>query len=208
MIKVNGNDVFKNNKFDWHSWSADVLQTPRELREAFDKLNLIGKRVVDLLVVGVAHSGGSWNTGILDISSCDPFVLTFDDGDRLEIEFAEMTSVRMSMNCFPTDIEDIETVPDMDNGECFISPCIGSKIVGMDIGVWDECPDLEFTGSYGITLNESQENYIGYFDLLLDNGLKIRFEAWFDDGYVYIFDSQGNSFWKFDNNRKEENTER
>lgn len=204
MIKINGNDVFKDNKFDWYSWSADVLQTPRELREAFDKLNLIGKRVVDLLAIGGAFDCGSGTTGIVYIESWQPFILVFDDGDRLEIDFSEMSSVRMSMNCFPPDLVDIEPLPDMDSGEPFISPCVGGRIVGLDIGVWYKYPSLEFTGSYCITLNQNQENYIGYFKLLLDNGMKIWFEACFDNGHVYIFDNRGNSFWKFGNSSRNE----
>ena len=208
MIKINGNDVFKDNKFDWYSWSADVLQTPAELREAFDKLNLTGKRIVDLLDIGGEYCWADYEvsvkTGALEASSYQPFVLVFDSGDRLEIDFSEMSSVRMSLNCFPHDLVDIAPLPDMDNGERFISPCIGGKIARLDIGIWNECPSLEFTGSYGLTLYDDQENYIGYFDLLLDNGLKIRFEAWFDDGYVSIRDNQGNSFWKLDNSDREE----
>lgn len=209
MIKINGNDVFKDNKFDWYSWSADVLQSPAELREAFDKLNLIGKRIVDLLAIGDEFSGadydGSGKSHILSVSSWQPFIFVFDDGDRLEIDFSEMTSVRMSMNCFPPELEDIEPLPDIIDGKRFIAPCMGSKIIGMDICVWDECPGFRFTGSYDITLNPNQENYIGNFDLLLDNGLKIRFEAHFDDGYIYIFDANGNSVWTtsiWDNERE------
>ena len=204
MIKVNGNDVFKDNKFDWYSWSADVLQPPAELRETFDKLNLIGKRVVDMLAISRADSWASGNTRIIDMESWQPFILVFDDGNRLEIDFSEATSVRMSMNCFPHGLEDIEPLPDMDNGERFISPCVGSQIVGLDTGIFDERPSFRFTGSYDITLDPNQENYIEYLDLLLDNGLKIRFIAHFDDCHVYIFDSQGNSFWKLDNSDREE----
>ncbi len=205
MIKVNGNDVFKDNKFDWYSWSADVLQSPEELREAFEKLSLTGKRIVDLLAVGGADCYGSWKSKIIHMESWQPFILVFDSGDRLEIDFSEMTSVRMSMNCIPPELEDIEPLPDIIDGKRFIAPCVGSKIIGMDICVWDECPSFRFTGSYNITLNPNQENYIGNFDLLLDNGLKIGFEAHFDDGYVYIFDTNGNSVWTtniWDNERE------
>ena len=202
MTKVNGNDVFKDNKFDWYSWSADVFQSPAELREAFDKLNLIGKRVVDMLAIGRADSWASGNTRIIDMESWQPFILVFDDGNRLEIDFSEATSVRMSMNCFPHGLEDIESLPDMDNGERYISPCVGNKIIGMDIGILDTYPYLDFTESYGMELPDDLESYIWYFDMLLDNGLKIRFEAAWDNGDVYILDEHGNSFWKIESEKE------
>ena len=102
----------------------------------------------------------------------------------------------MSMNCFPHDLEDIVSLPDMENGERFISPCVGGKIIGLDVGVLDTCPSIDFTESYGMTLPYDLENYIWYFDLLLDSGIKIRFEAAWDNGDVFILDSQGDSVWK------------
>ena len=49
-------NLFRDNTFDWHCWAADVLQTPTELRDAFEKLNIIGKRIVDMFSVGGAHN--------------------------------------------------------------------------------------------------------------------------------------------------------
>ena len=208
MIKVNGNDVFKDNKFDWYSWSADVFQTPAELREAFDKLNLTGKRIVDLLAVGealeeIGHEGVTGKEAVY-IETYHLYILVFDDGDRCEIFFSETSSVRMSMNCFPKNLEDIEPLPYMASGERFISPCVGNKIIGMDIGILDTYPYLDFTESYGMELPDDLESYIWYFDLLLDNGLKIRFEAAWDNGDVYILDEYGNSYWKLDDSDREE----
>ena len=205
MIKINGNDVFKDNKFDWYSWSADVLQSPAELREKFDNLPLIGKRIVDLFAVGEAFKeiGRENSTGkdivyIEYIETFHLYILAFDDGDRCEIFFSETSSVRMSINCFPKNLEDIKPLPDMDNGERFISPCVGNKIIGMDIGILNTYPYLEFTESYGMYLPSDLESYILYFDFLLDNGLKIRFAAYFDNGDVYILDNLGNSYWKLE----------
>ena len=196
MIKINGNDVFKDNKFDWYSWSADVLQSPAELRETFDKLNLIGKRIVDLFAVGEAFK--EIGKEIVYIETYHLYILVFDDGDRCEIFFSETSSVRMSMNCFPKNLEDIKPLPDMDNGDRFISPCVGNRIIDMDIGILNTYPYLEFTESYGMYLPSDLEGYILYFDLLLDNGLKIRFAAYFDNGDVYILDNLGNSYWKLE----------
>ena len=56
MLKVNGINVFENNEFSWHAWSADVLQTPQEVYDAFDALGVVGKKIVSIRAIGLDYN--------------------------------------------------------------------------------------------------------------------------------------------------------
>ena len=113
----------------------------------------------------------------------DPFIVLFEDGDQLEGDFSEGSSVALNKNIIPRDIIPIGTWRNF-NGEKYFSPCIGKKLLGIDVKVTSEMPT--FTGSRGMTLDENAREYIMYFDLLLEGNVKIRFEPDYDYGDVTL----------------------
>ena len=204
---------FEDNTFDWHTWATHIIQTPTELREAFGKLNLVGKRIVNVLSVGGAHNlAGDYVDELLyreakksgeperygaDINFYynpdftiprwvqidDPFIVLFEDGEQLEVDFSEGSSVVLNKNIIPGDITPIGTWRNF-SGEKYFSPCIGKKLLGIDVKVTSEMPP--FTGSSGISIDENASEYIKCFDLLLEGNMKIRFEPDYDYGEVTL----------------------
>lgn len=219
--KKHAMNLFQDNTFDWHWWAADIYQTPAELREAFEKLPLVGKHIVDMCSIGGAHNMYGYDlawklqiqaerSGVAERFGADPcfyydpeftiprkvqidepFVIVFDDGNRLEIDFSEGSSVSLSMNYIPADILPCRgRLIDRDfDAKKYFSPCIGKKLLGFYVKTTSERPD--FTGSYGISLDENATEYIMYFDLLLEN-MKIRFEAYLDYGKITLLNENEN----------------
>jgi hypothetical protein len=191
MLKGPGNDIFENDIFDWYSWSADILQSPEEARNRFNSLNLRGKIISDITSVGYAYNLEEYRLA----ENCHrfaeidhPMVISFDDGDRLEIEFSEGSSVRISKNCLPKGIKPSIIFKNFDAARLF-SPCLGQELVDIEVTTTDTYP--EFTGSFGMTLDEEKSDYIETVILLLSHGLKLKFEAFYDYGWVTATDEMG-----------------
>ena len=215
MLKVHGNNIFENNIFSWKSWSADVFQTPSEVREAFKKMELVGRSIVNIRAIGRAYNldidsiasvlynnskdkdnfvfdEDNWHTysakypcfAELD----EPVIIFLDNYDRVEIDFSEGSSVRMSKNCLPADIIAGICQNNFDAAKLF-SGCIGEQILGFNIESTDEFPD--FTGSHGMDLSEDYDEYIDAISIRLSNYKRIRFCPFFDYGDVYLCDNSG-----------------
>jgi len=56
MRKVDGNDLFENNRFRWDSWSADILETPDEVISRLKAYELIGRSIVDMKAIGHGYN--------------------------------------------------------------------------------------------------------------------------------------------------------
>jgi hypothetical protein len=215
MLKVNGNNIFENNTYSWQSWSADVLQIPSEVFTAFNNMELVGKKIANIRAVGRAYNLNTdsilstlynnlinkdnfifdeenWQnipatypcTAQLD----EPIIFFLDNSDRLEIDFSEGSSVRMSKNCLPSDIIAGTCDNNFDASKLFAN-CIGEQIIGLDVESTDEFPD--FTGSYGIDLSEEYDEYIAAICIHLSNFKMIRFSPFFDYGDVCLCDNHG-----------------
>lgn len=217
MLKVNGTNVFENNEFSWYAWSADVLQTPQEVYDAFDSLGVTGKKIVSIRAIGLGYNlreeriedhilsktresgqkspvydSTNWYTlpmtfpryAILD----EPLLIIFDDGSRLEIDFFEGSSVRISKNCIPVDIKAGVNTNNFDAAKLF-SCCIGASIVAFHVEIVEECPC--FTGSHGITIEDEQLIYVDRIDFRLINGTQLRFNAMYDYGEIVATDATG-----------------
>ena len=58
MILVNGNDSYKNNTFDYWSWSAPIIQDPDELEKLFKEFmitqflqNRKNQKIIQILIL-------------------------------------------------------------------------------------------------------------------------------------------------------------
>lgn len=215
MIKTGGDDIFADNTFSWFSWSADVLQTPAEIRVALDAFNLTGKCISDIRAIGYGYNL-QWDSieeviyryaiGLSDeersgIAPTDwydervpilrgaqvdePFIITFDGGDRLEILFSGGSCVRVSKNVLPPDIR-AGTLPNNFDAAQLFSPCIGEAVIGIEIKKTSKMP--MFTGSHGMGIGQDQEEYIEKVRFLLSGGKKLSFMPDFDYGWIVVTD--------------------
>lgn len=91
------------------------------------------------------------------------------------------------MNCFPDEIRSRFPSMNFDANRLF-SCFIGQHIIGVEVIETETMPT--FTGSYGMGFYPS-ETYIDQLNFLLENGVKISFEAWIDYGTVSALDKDG-----------------
>lgn len=199
MWKVNGNDVFENNIYSWHAWSAEILQAPEEVYACFAKLNLFNKKIAEIRAIGYGYNlrddyfqgddddanySSDEKTIPCQVEIDQPILIVFEDGDRLEMDFSEGGSIRISKNCIPVDIATSVNYNNFDANK-FFSCCIAQRLVKLDVKRTTRCP--VFTGSYGMRLADLEE-YIESVWLTLSNGIKLKFEARDDYGVVTATD--------------------
>ncbi len=122
MIQSKGNNQFKDNKFDFWTWSAPILQTQEEVVAAVHKFKLIGRTIKDIQAVGYGYDYTLENENFNDFIKAvykgddkaldameflcsvdidEPLLIQFEDGDILGIDFSEGSSIRMEMNTLP-----------------------------------------------------------------------------------------------------------
>lgn len=169
MILSNGNNLFKDNKFDFWTWSAPILQTPEAVVQKVHELKLLGRIIKDIRAIGhfydIEHSdcyqdifeaiqqGDDKSLATLEfpcyITIDEPLLIQFEDGDILGIDFSEGSSVRMELNTLPWDIRP------GGNRRNFHANQMFKDILGREIGdvfVTSALNPPTFTGSHGMDL--------------------------------------------------------
>ena len=202
MLKINGHDVFEDNIFEWNSWSADILQSVGEVQVVFNRLSLIGKKISSLRSLGINFDfpcdhdeEDEYSEEFYDrLYDCRaeidlPFIISFADGDRLEVDFSFTSSLRMSKNSFPIDIRGIGTGPANFDASKLFSGCLGEMIVGFEVEATDDPHPID--EAYG-DLEEGRDDYIKAVNVVLSNGKKLRFRTYYDYGIVTLMDEGGN----------------
>ncbi|MBQ7178510.1 MAG: hypothetical protein IJS08_13930 [Victivallales bacterium] len=56
MIPSSGNNQFKDNTFDFWTWSAPILQTHEEVVAKIEELKLVGRTIKDIKAVGYNYN--------------------------------------------------------------------------------------------------------------------------------------------------------
>lgn len=212
MIKTSGDNHFPENKFDFWTWSAPVLQTPEEVVAKFRELKLIGRTIEDICAVGynydftddcyydifkAIHQGDDKELAALKFPCFamidEPLLIRFEDGDVLGIDFSEGSSVRMELNTLPWDIR--PTI----NSRNFVARRMFKEVLGrkiIDASITASLNEPTFTGSHGLSLEE-QDTYVRRlaFVCSADDSagkrpvyVNLVFEACFDYGDVYLKD--------------------
>ena len=208
MWEVNGNDIFEDNTYSWHAWSAEILQAPAEVYDRFAQMNLFNKKIAKIRAIGFGYnlrydyfeddfendpdptdinSSPSERTLPRVVEIDEPLIIVFEDGERLEIDFSEGSSIRISQNSIPVDIKPDTNDNNFDATQ-FFSCCIGQSIVRIEVKSTTITPT--FTGSLGIPLAELDE-YIDSVWLVLSNATRLKFNAWIDYGVVSATDENG-----------------
>jgi hypothetical protein len=196
MRLSNGKDRFENNTFSETEWSAQILQTPEEVYHVFNQLNVVGRKITTMRSVGTDFCGSfdvlEYPERFTDtepvecsIRLDEPFIITLDNGDNLEIHFSCDSNFRISKNCFPKNIQHYVLPNDFD-ADKFFPMCIEQEITGLAVTT------TEFEPSYpGYDFDSDQKVYIDKVNLLLSNDLLFRFYGFYDYFDIDICNNSG-----------------
>ncbi len=123
----------------------------------------------------------------------EPFLIEFEDGDILAIDYSEGSSVRMELNTIPKTLGAGINYPNFHPNALF-DDIIGREIVSVEI--MTSLTEPIFTGSHGLSLNE-QSSYISGFSILYKTTdcfhphNSLFFTSHYDYGVVEIKDHNG-----------------
>ncbi len=122
----------------------------------------------------------------------EPFLIEFEDGDILGIDYSEGSCVRMELNTIPKDIQFGTNSPTFHPNVLFES-LIGKEIIDIEVTTSIELD--EFTRSHGLDIGE-QDSYITKVSLVCRKEgdwerEKLEFFSWFDYGIVALTDHNG-----------------
>ena len=121
-----------------------------------------------------------------------PVILISNQGS-FEIDYSESSSVRISKDCIPPRF--YQRNPDASASYDIrrLFACLKGDIItdcSIKEQTFDEA-DFDFTGSYGIYLDENASSYIHEFSLLLKSGRRLSFSSDFDWSVITLFDNEG-----------------
>lgn len=115
----------EKSTFDWHKWKASIYEEPEDILRAFNELNVCGKQITGIDVIGFAsqydvqyaarcaqHNAGIpyeiidngefiYSDQILipcSIEINEPIIFTFKDGSTFELQAKDNNSLKMSSN--------------------------------------------------------------------------------------------------------------
>lgn len=122
----------------------------------------------------------------------EPFLIEFEDGDILAIDYSEGSSVRMEINTIPKDIH-WGTNRKSFHPNVLFNSLIGKEIVAVEVTTSTECD--EFTYSHGLDIGE-QDSYIKKFSIVcrIDRDWereKLEFSSYLDYGVIELKDYVG-----------------
>ncbi|MBE6995298.1 MAG: hypothetical protein E7429_00985 [Ruminococcaceae bacterium] len=184
MILSNGKNAFKNNTYSFWEWSAPVLQTYDEVLAKIKELKLPGRIIKGFYAVGMGYNwtedpisdaiysrleGAKHHAADQPIPFLpegvflpryaeidEPFLIEFEDGDLLCVNYCDAGSVRMDLNTIPKDIR-FGTNPNTFHPNVLFAGLIGKEIAAVEVTTSTECDD--FTFAHGLVLDE-QDAYI------------------------------------------------
>ncbi|MCQ2554073.1 MAG: hypothetical protein MJ171_00275 [Clostridia bacterium] len=194
------------DKYSFAKWDVELIQEPRILLDKLKIFNLKGRKIKSIRIPGYAYEPFdsmqdiTW-TGCYGECSFKKFeddcefkryvaidgllIITFEDGDRFEIEYSDGSTLKIGLSSLPENIEDNLFIPNA-NMNIIFSNCLGECITGFEITMQSE-PEMSyyFTEKYGYVLPDGLDAYIGGLKLLLTNRKSIVFKS--SDGYSEIY---------------------
>lgn len=192
---------FKGNEFDGRKWKAKIFQKPDELEVYFNELQLVGRCIVAAKFMGFdfesyrhsdIHPAKTYSSNFAEVG--DPFILTLDDGRRLDIAYEDGSTFRISVNTLPLNLKSYIGHEPI-NGTIFFRNILGAKITKIIVNKSKEIP--EFTGAYGISIDLNQKEFIESVIFEMSNGYQIYLTSCYDYGHIYIEKiSQKRMEWK------------
>ena len=183
---------FDGNEFDGRKWKAKLFQKPNELEAYFNELQLVGRCIVAAKFIGFdfesrmdsdddIHPAKTYSSNFAEID--DPFILTLDDGRRLDIAYEDGSTFRISINTLPLNLNSYNGFEPI-NGTIFFRNILGAKISKIIVNKSKEMPD--FTWAYGIDIDLNQKEFIESVIFEMSNGYQIYLTSYIDYGHIYI----------------------
>ncbi len=207
-------------EFEFNEWNVPLIQEPNILMNKLKNLDVRGRKIVNIKCVGICYNldeddiedyvynyynkQGAKNLHELSeyenidgkvpfsrfVEIDEPIIFYLDDGNRLEIEFSEASSIKLGKNSLPEDITFGINKPNA-NVNVVFSNCLNSEIIGFKVIMEDEL-SADYTGSFGIPEPINQNSYISSFKICLNDGKSIEFNSFYDYGHVYVCDEKEN----------------
>ena len=216
----------EERKYNFSSWDVPIIQKPEELMTKLKELEVKGRKIKAIKCIGLCYNLSEDNiedvayeyykeNGSEDferkldyknipldtpyiryVEIDEPIIIYLDNGDRLEIDYSEASSLKIGKNTLPKDLQFGINPPNADVNIIF-SNCLEKSIIGYKIETSDELYD-DFTGSHGISMPVNQKSYISNFKIYLEDNLYIEFSSFYDYGEVEIYEGSNNStiIWK------------
>lgn len=208
MILSDGNNKFKNDTFDFWTWSAPILHTPEEVTAFVHDQKLLGRTIKDIQAIGYGYHLDYYDCfhdiieaiykedrkalDSLDfpcaIEIDEPLLILFEDGDILGIDFSDASSIRMEMNTLPWGSRPIIN-PKNFHADRLFRDILGSRISNIIISSSIKPSDTASTDP------DEQPSYLDSFSFICHgqggeaaNQLELKFEADFDYGLVSLRD--------------------
>ena len=224
--KEDGFYIKKEKSYDFDSWDVPIIQEPEELMAKLKEFEVKGRKIEAIKCIGLCYNltedniedeaytyykeHGSENFEIksnyenipLDtpyircVEIDEPIIIYLDNGDRLEIDYDEASSLKIGKNTLPEDLQFGINPPNADVNSIF-SNCLQKSIIGFKVEMSDELYD-DFTYSHGISEPINQKSYISNFKIYLEDNLHIEFSSFYDYGEVEIYEGSNKStiLWK------------
>lgn len=212
-------------EFSFNKWNVPLIQESNELMERLKELDIKGKNITSIRCVGLCYNLSedmiedqayayyekekienyeelsNYENILPDtpftryVEIDEPIIIYFDNGDRLEIDFSEASSLKIGKNSLPENVKFSTNAPNADINIVF-SNCIGKEIKGFEVIMSDELYS-DYTGSQGIPEPKNQDSYISMFRILLEEDVYIEFNSFFDYGEVAVFQyGKSEILWK------------
>ncbi|MBQ7696062.1 MAG: hypothetical protein IJT50_13185 [Lentisphaeria bacterium] len=206
MILSDGNNKFKDDTFDFWTWSAPIFQTAEEVTAFVHEQKLIGRIIKDIQTVGYGYDflRGDCFIDIFEaickkdhksldsmdfpcaIEIDEPLLILFEDGDILGIDFSDASSIRLEMNTLPWRIRPCIN-PKNFHADRLFKDILGSRISNIIISSSIKPSDTALTDL------DEQPSYLDSFSFICHgegskaaDQLELNFEADFDYGYVSL----------------------
>ena len=187
-------------EYSYLKWDVEQIQDPVRLMEVLKSLDIKNKKIKNVKIVGCAYNleetldvykefHADKELFVRYVELGEPFIIEFEDGTTFEIDYSEGSTLKLGINSLPKDLVS-PVAPNNVDGNIMFSNIIGEEIIGYTVDMTDEFElGWDFTGSYGIELDENQPAYISRIKIHLTNQLTINFINYYDYGAVFVNDA-------------------
>ncbi len=174
-----------SEEYEFEKWTGQIIQHPRALEKFFEDNKIVGRTIKDIKFIGINFREGMNGERPKNIVQIDePFILYFEDGDHLDMDYSEGSTVKVSMNTLRDDLISGISPSSVINPDEYFSEIHNRQITGIEIKRSNEFPD--FTGSHGLDIDENQDEYIEKILIYLSGSYILDLSSYLDYGNVCI----------------------
>lgn len=216
LLCAEGQDRFENFEFSGRAWSAPSLQDPNEIRSLLDSLQLVGRRVKKMRMIGLNYLMRAYEIEDREYGSLatlpeeerqarsnyknisadslfarnaeidEPLLIMFEDEDVFEIETPQEPLFRMSMNHIPWWIDAGINLPNVD-ADVLFSPCLGKLIANVEVHTYKTNKHPFYR--YIFDEEPLEREFVGNIVLRFEDGSGLSIGGWSDYTLVQHIDS-------------------